>query len=153
MRRFERYLAIPFKDKGRGFDGCDCWGLVWLIYKTELGIDLPAFSEVSAAELLAIARCSVSAVEGADPWRFVPRGEQRLFDVAVMRGPPVFDGKRYVRAPIHFGVMIDVARLLHIVGGANAVCVPLFDHPMASPLMPARPPFGFYRHRDLPQSA
>lgn len=32
------YLKIPYEPFGRSFKGCDCVGLVTLIYETELGI-------------------------------------------------------------------------------------------------------------------
>ena len=35
------YIGIPFIDKGRDFKGCDCYGLIKLYYKNELGIDIP----------------------------------------------------------------------------------------------------------------
>ena len=41
-----KYLRIPFKSGCRGFDGCDCGGLVWLIYKNELNIELPNWTEL-----------------------------------------------------------------------------------------------------------
>lgn len=36
-----KYLSIPYKHLGRSFAGCDCLGLVALVYKEELGIDIP----------------------------------------------------------------------------------------------------------------
>lgn len=36
----EKYLAIPYKLNGRSFEGTDCYGLVTLWFRNELGIEL-----------------------------------------------------------------------------------------------------------------
>jgi len=38
---FNDYLRIPFLMLGRNRKGCDCWGLVSLIYREKLNIYLP----------------------------------------------------------------------------------------------------------------
>lgn len=39
-----KYRNIPYKSKGRDFLGVDCWGLLYLVYKHELGIIIPSYS-------------------------------------------------------------------------------------------------------------
>jgi len=43
---FSKYIDIPYKHRGRDFNGCDCLGLVILIYKEELGIILPDYLDI-----------------------------------------------------------------------------------------------------------
>ena len=41
-----KYIGLPYRNLGRDFDGVDCYGLFWLIYKEERGILLPDFTEL-----------------------------------------------------------------------------------------------------------
>lgn len=43
---FSKYIDIPFKLKGRDFDGVDCYGLICLVFKEELGITLSDFTNI-----------------------------------------------------------------------------------------------------------
>lgn len=36
----KRYVGIPYKAKEESLSGCDCWGLVKLIYKQVMGINI-----------------------------------------------------------------------------------------------------------------
>jgi len=38
------YIDIPFIAKGRSRSGCDCWGLVYLVYKNIYNIILPTYT-------------------------------------------------------------------------------------------------------------
>jgi len=40
----KKFIGLPYKYLGRDFDGVDCYGLLFLIYKHVLGIDLPEYS-------------------------------------------------------------------------------------------------------------
>ena len=41
----EKYVGISYNVNGRDMQSVDCYGLVYLIYKNELGIDLTSFAE------------------------------------------------------------------------------------------------------------
>lgn len=37
---YKKYLEIPYESRGRDFHGVDCFGLVYLFYREELGLEL-----------------------------------------------------------------------------------------------------------------
>ena len=42
---WSKYIGIPFRDHGRDFTGCDCYGLVRLALLNEFGVELPLLSD------------------------------------------------------------------------------------------------------------
>jgi len=107
----DKYIDIPFKPDGRDRSGLDCWGLVCLIYKEQLNIELPSWSGVfkdqSIGCLKQVARSM--AIE-RDRWVKVDKPEP--FDVILLRtGMYVW----------HVGCVIDSTRMIHVMSGINSV--------------------------------
>lgn len=130
MSWHNRYVGVPFVDGGRDMAGLDCWGLVRLIYADQLGITLPSYGEISARDLLGVAR----AIEGGqEAWRVSELPD--AFDVVAMR----FYSRSWVG---HVGVMVDSKKLIHVEKATAAVVVPL-GHPSVRFRIA-----GFRRHRE-----
>lgn len=46
----QKYIGKPWVNGARGPDAFDCWGLLWFIYKHELGIELPLYPGIDAKD-------------------------------------------------------------------------------------------------------
>ena len=124
-----RFVGIPYAVKGRSFDGCDCWGLLYLFYGVELGIVLPeyALSFADEAELLE-ARRVISAEKGS-AWQ---RVEKPIVGDAVLM---------QTRGDLaHIGVYVGRGLMLHTRSGIDSGLVRL-DAPYWRQTLE-----GYYRH-------
>lgn len=119
MHWTSRYINIPYVDKGRGFNGADCWGLVRLVYLHELGIELPDYGEVSADNLAKVHK-KVQEVSEYEEWEAVRIEDIQPFDICAMRAA----GKRLV---CHVGVVVDKKRILHVESRIDSAIVDLKD--------------------------
>ena len=111
-----RWVGLPFADRGRGPHAYDCWGLVRAVFAAERGIALPDHGEISAADLMAVARAFASGA-AAEPWAVVTTPQE--FDVVVMT-----DG-RGGRRVVHVGIMTGPRHLLHVTRATASAIVPL----------------------------
>lgn len=78
-----KYIGIPWVAGGRSESAADCWGLVMLVYRNELGLELGDFMSDSGDEVVAqeidepVNGCLVRAVNctnGADHWGVYYKG-------------------------------------------------------------------------------
>jgi hypothetical protein len=133
------YIGIPYVSRGDTRAGCHCYGLVRLLYREQLGIDLPEFGPLSADDVLAAARAMRSGAV-LPPWRYV-EPPLRAFDGVVMTRRSRQTRFRAVEG--HAGVMLNHRTMLHVDDAAGAVKVPI-DLPSIRDRI-----IGFVRHEAL----
>lgn len=133
----KKYMRMRFKDKGRDVSGVDCWGLVCLVFKNELGITLPDYGETSVDDLR---RVSAEMERNSNDENWLEVETPKEFDVAIMR----FYGHRTTG---HVGLITPDGKLLHIESETNVSLVPL-SHPMVKNRLK-----GFRRFRQNDQGS
>jgi cell wall-associated NlpC family hydrolase len=108
-----RYIRIPYADRGRSFDGCDCYGFVLLFYQEEYGVEIEdvmyesAQNHAANARLIDVSKETIRAREVETP----AEG-----DIVLMRA---------MGHPAHVGVYIEPRSCLHISRRYGTVCEPL----------------------------
>lgn len=103
---YNKYIGIPYVEKGRTIEGTDCWGLVRLIYKNEYNIDLPSFAdEYIPKDVAHISELVNQYNEGWEKLDTAYEGVGVLFNI--------------VGHASHMGVMIDSTKFIHSIEGAN----------------------------------
>lgn len=103
---FKQYMGVPFKDHGRSKEGVDCWGLVWLIYKEQLGITLPDFGCCyQNADVRSDIQCAMNKYT-LEQWnRDVTKLPKQVGDVLVFKRGGI---------ETHIGLWISEGTMIHI---------------------------------------
>ena len=115
MDWWARYVGLPFGD---GPDAHNCWALVVQVYADQRGIALPSYGDVSATDLMRVAR-EIERGQARETWVAVDAPEP--MDVVLMRSA------RGGRPVCHVGLILAPNLMLHTELGTAAVTVPL-DH-------------------------
>ena len=126
MDCWARYVGLPFGD---GPGTRNCWALVAQVYLDQRGIELPLYGEISATDLMRVAR-EIDRGQAREAWQAVQ--VPGPMDVVLMRSA------RGGRAICHVGIIVADNLMLHTESGTAAVVVPL-DH------MTVRHRIGGYR--------
>ena len=114
-----RAIAVPFVEQGRGWSGWDCWGVVVMLHREVLGVELPRYTTGHS-----------DAWAGHPPkWDNVSRPEPGDVVQLCIAG-----------RPIHVGIAIGDGLMLHSDPTAGTVVERL-----ASPKWSHRVE-GFYRY-------
>jgi cell wall-associated NlpC family hydrolase len=101
------FSQIPFKEKGRDYDGGDCWVHPYLIYRDRRGINLPAYLDGyhTTADREEIARIMR---ERRRTWEKVDRPQP--YDIVQIR---------MLSEEMHVGVCIGAGKFIHCLAGVG----------------------------------
>ena len=126
-----KYMNIPYSDKGRTWQGCDCWGLVRLVLWEERNIKIPSY-EADYKSSRTWGEISAAVDKYRSEWIEVKT--PKSLDLVVL----------HCRAlKTHIGIMIDQINMLNMLDGSN-VSVEKLNHPIW-----AVRGKEFYRHKSL----
>lgn len=128
MLTYIKYLEIPYVEDGRGWKGCDCYGLFLLWYEHELGIEVYDFQFPRRCDL------PLRKLEELHE-SFVRVTAPRRHDLVLMRSDP----------RIHIGVCVSEREFIHTLVGVGGAVSDLNDWAKSNPHQTT----GFYRHRTL----
>lgn len=107
-----RAVGVPFAEKGYGYDGWNCWGLVCCAYRDVLGVELPTYAD-DFGTTEDHRRLAMLFRDGrAENWEPVERAEGAV--VCIVRR----------RRPIHVGIALGRRDILHCDFGAQTVIEP-----------------------------
>lgn len=112
---YNKYVGLPFKCGGRDNGEYDCWGLVRAVLKEQVDIDLPELENLYFNKDIDRRKFIRSVNEYAscmDGWNTLTLdGKYDTYDICWLRNG----------GPIHFGVMVDSHRFLHVERGCDSV--------------------------------
>ena len=120
-KQLHKYIGIPYLTNGRTMKGVDCWGLVCLIYKEILNLDLPLINTEYSNGL------------DVNDTKSVFMKYEKLFvdcgDFETVRKPETFDLLLFKRSGFvsHVGLVIDDNYFIHADLGADS-CVERIAH-------------------------
>ncbi len=112
-----QYLGIPYRELGRDRSGCDCWGLLALIWREQFGRDLPDYTRPRWIEGANPSVIGSGAAEYASQFVRVEPGNELLGDGVLLR----------MRGhPLHVGLVLAPGWMLHTHESADS-CVENYE--------------------------
>lgn len=105
----EKYIDLPFLNRGRDRSGVDCWGLCRLVYEEQLGLNFPSYCNMYTQSI------ACDSVNDAFT-------EGKLGGWAEVTTPIPFDLIIFTLCgrPFHCGIIVSSDYMLHIMSGCNA---------------------------------
>ena len=103
-----KYIRIPFLDRGRSKNGADCWGLVRIIFADERGIDLPVLDGYCDTKDAATIKDIIG--DECARWSRVDPGQEMPFDVVVFK---------MLGLSMHIGLIVEPGLMIHCQKKSN----------------------------------
>jgi cell wall-associated NlpC family hydrolase len=108
------FVGLPWRDRGRGAGGYDCWGLLIAAFEVGTGVALPSHdgryqTAADGVETAAILDGELGA------WREVLEVSVAPFDVALMK----------IGGRLHVGLMVRRGLMLHLPARKTSVIEPI----------------------------
>lgn len=111
MAPLDAFVGLPWSDRGRTPEGCDCYGLALLVYRDVLGIALRTYDEpLTGAGTADHDRRFLEAERQRREFLPIPLGTERLYDVVLLR-----------ERPWHIGIVARRGWMLHMPVGQTSV--------------------------------
>ena len=114
MINFKRYIGIPFLDTGRTKEGADCWGLIKLIYKETIDVDIPEYY-ISCDDVT----CIAETVDRDLKTKWERQVNPEPLDVVTFKG--LVEGMPFLIT--HVGIYIGDNKLIHAVRDNTSAAV------------------------------
>lgn len=113
----EGYIGIPYKALGRDRDGCDCWGLLAMVWREQFGRELPDYNNERWTTGANAQTVGSGAQEYASQFDAVPMGQEDMGDGILLR----------MRGhPLHVGLVLQRGTMLHTHESADS-CIESYD--------------------------
>lgn len=107
MTNLSPFIGIPYLNRGSNFQGCDCWGLVWLFNLEILGRLIPRYDGYEDSGDSLTMKDYIADRWGA--WEVVQHADLKIGDVLAIRLSN--------KAATHCGVYADRGKMLHTLSG------------------------------------
>lgn len=118
-------IRVPFIEKGRTYEGWDCWGLIRCAYKDIYDLDLPSYIdeyESTAEQRLITNIIAKQKLEGA--WR------------QIAKSPGAIAVVYNLGRPTHMGLVVSNYDIIHTQDGLGTVIQRIKDLPVESYWIP-----------------